>query len=98
MSGQLLNELEEYIKALLIERSLIEQRLGYATALQSALRTNKAPAAQPALTLVATFECEECGRTFPKAQGLSMHKTRTHPAEHRPVDHQAARDAAAAAI
>lgn len=26
----------------------------------------------------AEFVCDLCGRTFPKAQGLSMHKTRSH--------------------
>ena len=28
----------------------------------------------------AEFVCDQCGRTFPKQQGLSMHKTRSHRA------------------
>lgn len=36
------------------------------------------PAASKTVAATGTFVCDQCGRSFPKAQGLNMHITRTH--------------------
>lgn len=45
-----------------------------------------------------TYDCIDCDRSFPTKQGLSLHRTRTHPIEKRPFDPDAARARAAAAM